>query len=110
MDGWAARLEAPVAVVTGASRGIGRAIAVALGKAGCKVLSAACMAVSCHHQLKKLHCCAVFEKENLHTLCCYEETFFFIILNLLCLFRLCKVVVNYAKSGMEAEEVCREVS
>ena len=38
MEGWAARLEAPVAVVTGASRGIGRAIAVALGKAGCKVL------------------------------------------------------------------------
>ncbi|XP_021302195.1 3-oxoacyl-[acyl-carrier-protein] reductase 4-like [Sorghum bicolor] len=55
MDGWAARLEAPVAVVTGASRGIGRAIAVALGKAGCKV------------------------------------------------------IVNYAKSGMEAEEVCREI-
>nr|CAB3459737.1 unnamed protein product [Digitaria exilis] len=55
MDGWAAELEAPVAVVTGASRGIGRAIAVALGKAGCKV------------------------------------------------------VVNYAKSGMEAEEVCREI-
>ncbi|TVU51818.1 hypothetical protein EJB05_03263, partial [Eragrostis curvula] len=55
MDGWAARLEAPVAVVTGASRGIGRAIALALGKAGCKV------------------------------------------------------VVNYAKSGMEAEEVCREI-
>ncbi|WVZ89091.1 hypothetical protein U9M48_035545 [Paspalum notatum var. saurae] len=57
MDGWAARLEveAPVVVVTGASRGIGRAIAVALGKAGCKV------------------------------------------------------VVNYAKSGMEAEEVCREI-
>ncbi|KAM3279254.1 hypothetical protein ACQJBY_046521 [Aegilops geniculata] len=47
--------QAPVAVVTGASRGIGRAIAVALGKAGCKV------------------------------------------------------VVNYAKSGMEAEEVCREI-
>ncbi|AQL04738.1 3-oxoacyl-[acyl-carrier-protein] reductase chloroplastic [Zea mays] len=55
--GWAARLEAPppVAVVTGASRGIGRAIAVALGGAGCKV------------------------------------------------------VVNYAKSGVEAEEVCREI-
>uniref|UniRef100_A0A0E0ML05 3-oxoacyl-[acyl-carrier-protein] reductase n=1 Tax=Oryza punctata TaxID=4537 RepID=A0A0E0ML05_ORYPU len=50
-----AKLAAPVAVVTGASRGIGRAIAVALGKAGCKV------------------------------------------------------IVNYAKSGMEAEEVCREI-
>ncbi|XP_044949442.1 3-oxoacyl-[acyl-carrier-protein] reductase 4-like isoform X2 [Hordeum vulgare subsp. vulgare] len=50
-----AQPQAPIAVVTGASRGIGRAIAVALGKAGCKV------------------------------------------------------VVNYAKSGMEAEEVCREI-
>ncbi|KAL9266384.1 3-oxoacyl-[acyl-carrier-protein] reductase, chloroplastic-like protein, partial [Drosera capensis] len=30
--------EAPVVVVTGASRGIGRAIALSLGKAGCKVL------------------------------------------------------------------------
>ncbi|KAF7068549.1 hypothetical protein CFC21_074290 [Triticum aestivum] len=50
-----AQPQAPVAVVTGASRGIGRAIAVALGKAGCKV------------------------------------------------------VVNYAKSGMEAEEVRIEI-
>ncbi|XP_059446273.1 3-oxoacyl-[acyl-carrier-protein] reductase 4-like [Corylus avellana] len=31
-------VEAPVVVVTGASRGIGRAIALSLGKAGCKVL------------------------------------------------------------------------
>eukprot|EP01018_Ginkgo_biloba_P013691 Gb_30765 [translate_table: standard] len=31
-------VEAPVAVVTGASRGIGKAIALALGRAGCKVL------------------------------------------------------------------------
>ncbi|KAL4192893.1 hypothetical protein AMTRI_Chr06g196570 [Amborella trichopoda] len=31
-------VEAPVAVITGASRGIGKAIALALGKAGCKVL------------------------------------------------------------------------
>lgn len=30
-------VETPVVVVTGASRGIGRAIALALGKAGCKV-------------------------------------------------------------------------
>ncbi|KAG5521916.1 hypothetical protein RHGRI_034215 [Rhododendron griersonianum] len=48
-------LEAPVVVVTGASRGIGRAIALALGKAGCKVL------------------------------------------------------VNYARSSKEAEEVCKEI-
>ncbi|CAK9137379.1 unnamed protein product [Ilex paraguariensis] len=34
----AQNVEAPVVVVTGASRGIGRAIALALGKAGCKVL------------------------------------------------------------------------
>ncbi|KAE9454702.1 hypothetical protein C3L33_13392, partial [Rhododendron williamsianum] len=47
-------VEAPVVVVTGASRGIGRAIALALGKAGCKVL------------------------------------------------------VNYARSSKEAEEVCKE--
>ncbi|KAK1438048.1 hypothetical protein QVD17_03850 [Tagetes erecta] len=31
-------VEAPVAIVTGASRGIGKAVALALGKAGCKVL------------------------------------------------------------------------
>lgn len=30
--------EAPVVIVTGASRGIGKAVALALGKAGCKVL------------------------------------------------------------------------
>ncbi|KAF3784466.1 3-oxoacyl-[acyl-carrier-protein] reductase [Nymphaea thermarum] len=31
-------VEAPVAIVTGASRGIGKATALALGRAGCKVL------------------------------------------------------------------------
>uniref|UniRef100_A0A2N9FSW2 3-oxoacyl-[acyl-carrier-protein] reductase n=2 Tax=Pentapetalae TaxID=1437201 RepID=A0A2N9FSW2_FAGSY len=36
--GVAQNVEAPVVIVTGASRGIGRAIALALGKAGCKVL------------------------------------------------------------------------
>ncbi|GFZ21168.1 NAD(P)-binding Rossmann-fold superfamily protein [Actinidia rufa] len=48
-------IVAPVVVVTGASRGIGKAIALALGKAGCKVL------------------------------------------------------VNYARSSNEAEEVCKEI-
>ena len=33
----AQKVETPVAVVTGASRGIGKAIALAFGKAGCKV-------------------------------------------------------------------------
>lgn len=31
------KLEAPVVIVTGASRGIGKAIALKLGEAGCKV-------------------------------------------------------------------------
>ena len=31
------KVEAPVVVVTGASRGIGKSVALALGKAGCKV-------------------------------------------------------------------------
>lgn len=31
------KVESPVVVITGASRGIGKAIALALGKAGCKV-------------------------------------------------------------------------
>ncbi|XP_078156356.1 NAD(P)-binding Rossmann-fold superfamily protein isoform X1 [Carex rostrata] len=34
----AVKVEPPVAIVTGASRGIGKAVALALGKAGCKVL------------------------------------------------------------------------
>ncbi|KAL0327347.1 UNVERIFIED_CONTAM: 3-oxoacyl-[acyl-carrier-protein] reductase, chloroplastic [Sesamum angustifolium] len=51
----AQKVEAPVVVVTGASRGIGKAVALALGKSGCKVL------------------------------------------------------VNYARSSKEAEEVCREI-
>ena len=33
----ATKLDAPVVVVTGASRGIGKAVALALGKARCKV-------------------------------------------------------------------------
>ncbi|XP_042024166.1 3-oxoacyl-[acyl-carrier-protein] reductase 4-like [Salvia splendens] len=51
----AQNVESPVVVVTGASRGIGKAIALALGKSGCKVL------------------------------------------------------VNYAMSSKEAEEVCKEI-
>ncbi|KAL8520108.1 hypothetical protein ACS0TY_010874 [Phlomoides rotata] len=51
----AQKVEAPVVVVTGASRGIGKAVALALGKVGCKVL------------------------------------------------------VNYARSSKEAEEVCKQI-
>ncbi|CAN6578523.1 unnamed protein product [Malus baccata var. baccata] len=32
------KVEAPVVIVTGASRGIGKAVALAVGKSGCKVL------------------------------------------------------------------------
>ncbi|GAV90434.1 adh_short domain-containing protein, partial [Cephalotus follicularis] len=53
--GAAQKVESPVVVVTGASRGIGKAVALALGKQGCKVL------------------------------------------------------VNYARSSKEAEEVCKEI-
>ncbi|CAI9093258.1 OLC1v1028721C1 [Oldenlandia corymbosa var. corymbosa] len=49
------KVESPVVIVTGASRGIGKAIALSMGKAGCKVL------------------------------------------------------VNYARSSKEAEEVCKEI-
>ncbi|CAL9184436.1 unnamed protein product, partial [Musa hybrid cultivar] len=38
ITGEAQKLEAPVVIITGASRGIGKAIALTLGKAGCKVL------------------------------------------------------------------------
>ncbi|KAL3644451.1 3-oxoacyl-[acyl-carrier-protein] reductase, chloroplastic [Castilleja foliolosa] len=51
----AQKVESPVVVVTGASRGIGKAVALAMGKSGCKVL------------------------------------------------------VNYARSSKEAEEVCKEI-
>ncbi|KAK2636705.1 hypothetical protein Ddye_031497 [Dipteronia dyeriana] len=51
----AQKVQAPVVIVTGASRGIGKAVALTLGKAGCKVL------------------------------------------------------VNYARSSKEAEEVCKEI-
>lgn len=39
----AQNVEAPVAIVTGASRGIGKATALALGKAGCKVYTYYCL-------------------------------------------------------------------
>ncbi|XP_074343189.1 3-oxoacyl-[acyl-carrier-protein] reductase 4-like isoform X1 [Apium graveolens] len=60
-------VEAPVVVVTGASRGIGKAIALALGKAGCKAT---------------VFIFKAFMK---------------------------KVLVNYARSSKEAEEVCKEI-
>lgn len=34
----AQKAQAPVVIITGASRGIGKAIALAMGKAGCKVI------------------------------------------------------------------------
>lgn len=41
-SGAAQNVEAPVVIVTGASRGIGRATALALGNAGCKVVDFPC--------------------------------------------------------------------
>ena len=43
----APKVEAPVVIVTGASRGIGKAVALALGKSGCKVSSSAFVFIDC---------------------------------------------------------------
>ncbi|XP_066327597.1 3-oxoacyl-[acyl-carrier-protein] reductase 4-like isoform X1 [Miscanthus floridulus] len=59
------KLEGPVVVVTGASRGIGKATALALGKAGCKNIMKAVIKL--------------------------------------------QVLVNYARSSKEAEEVSKEI-
>lgn len=45
VDG-AVNVEAPDVVITGASRGIGRAVGLALGKAGCKVIHSDTLSLS----------------------------------------------------------------
>lgn len=47
------KVESPAVIVTGASRGIGRAIALSLGKAGCKVCNRihAYLALIWHYRL-----------------------------------------------------------
>ncbi|WZZ04066.1 hypothetical protein YC2023_089987 [Brassica napus] len=72
------KVESPVVVVTGASRGIGKAIALSLGKAGCKSLS-----------------CLLSNQDSSS--------------GLLPVSLPSVVLVNYARSAKEAEEVSKQI-
>ncbi|PWA76998.1 ketoacyl-ACP reductase 1 [Artemisia annua] len=80
------KVEAPVVIVTGASRGIGKAVALALGKAGCKYARYI---------------------DNI------KDDFLYNINGEFCSYGrhglIVQVLVNYARSSKEAEEVCKEI-
>lgn len=99
-------VDGPVCVVTGSSRGIGRAIALALGKDGAKVADLAPCHVTVHISL---HWSSMAHADLMRVVS--GRTTFLLMysgyqnLNL----RSCQVAVNYAASAGAAEEVAEQI-